>query len=232
MKSLSESFAEGKILLINKPYEWTSFDVVHKIRRTLQKKFGLKLKVGHGGTLDPLATGLLIVCTGKATKQLTAITAFDKEYTGTFYIGATTPSYDRETEIDKTFPAQNITEAMLHETTKSFIGNVKQTPPAFSAVKIGGKPSYKKARKGHAVELQSRDVRIDTFELTEIELPLVKFRVRCSKGVYIRSLAHDFGAALQSGAHLYDLCRTRIGDYRLEDAMELNDFITSLNPDN
>jgi len=218
----------GEILLVNKPYEWTSFDVVKKIRNTLQKKLNKKIKVGHAGTLDPLATGLLLICVGKATKNIELFTNLDKEYTGTMFIGATTPSYDLETNVTQTFPIENITPELIKEAAKKFLGETQQTPPVFSAVKIGGKPVYKKARKGHPVEMHPRTIRIDLFEITGIRLPLVKFRVRCSKGTYIRSLAHDFGKALGSGAYLYELCRTRIGNFSLNDAMELDEVIQQI----
>ncbi len=220
---------KGAMLLVNKPYEWTSFGVVKKIRYALEKKFNQKLKVGHAGTLDPLATGLLLIAVGKATKDIASFTNLDKEYTGTMFIGATTPSYDLETNVDQTFPVNHIRDELLHETTKSFLGETKQTPPIFSAVKIGGKPVYKKARKGHPVEIEPRNIRIDLFEITEIQMPLVKFRVKCGKGTYIRSLAHDFGKALGSGAYLHDLCRTGIGNFSLEKAMELNELIQQIN---
>ncbi|GIV32962.1 MAG: tRNA pseudouridine synthase B [Chitinophagales bacterium] len=230
-KGLQE-FVKGRIILVNKPLEWTSFDVVNKLRNVLQKKLNRKLKVGHGGTLDPLATGLLIVCTGKATRLLSDITHYDKEYTGTLILGATTPSYDRETPIDQTYPTEDLTEELLHQAARQFTGLILQVPPAFSAVKVNGVRAYKKARRGHTVEMEPREVRIDSFELTEIRLPEVKFRVCCAKGVYIRSLVHDFGKALGCGAYLHQLCRTRIGPYRLEDAADLNSIIRSLNPDN
>ncbi len=216
---------KGEILLVNKPYEWSSFDVVKKIRYTIQKKYGQKVKVGHAGTLDPLATGLLLICVGKATKRIDVFTNLDKEYTGTMFIGATTPSYDLETDIDKTFSTEHITPELLKETAMKFLGETQQVPPVFSAIKIGGKPVYKKARKGHHIEMQPRTVRIDLFEITAIEMPLMHFRVRCSKGTYIRSLVHDFGKALNSGAYMHGLCRTMIGEYPLNKAMELNDLI-------
>lgn len=222
-------FEKGELLLVNKPYEWTSFDVVKKIRYTIECKLGKKIKVGHAGTLDPLATGLLIICTGKATKEITGFLELDKEYTGTFYVGATTPSYDRETEENEQFPVSHIAAELLHEAAKQFIGTIKQTPPVFSAVKVGGKPVYKKARKGHEVELEPRTVSITGFELIKTEMPLVQFRVCCSKGTYIRSLANDFGKALGSGAYLHSLCRTRIGNFRLENATEISGLLQSVN---
>jgi len=220
---------KGEILLVNKPYEWSSFDVVKKIRYTIQKKYRMKLKVGHAGTLDPLATGLLLICVGKATKQIDTFTNLDKEYTGTMFIGASTPSFDLETDVDKRFPVEHVAPKLLNETAKKFLGETQQVPPVFSAIKIGGKPVYKKARKGHAIEMQPRPVRIDLFEITAIEMPLVQFRVRCSKGTYIRSLVHDFGKALDSGAYLHALCRTMIGEYALSKAVELNHLIQQIN---
>ncbi len=222
-------FQAGKILLVNKPYEWSSFDVVKKIKYALKKKFHEKIKIGHAGTLDPLATGLLLICTGKATKQLTAFQNLEKEYTGTMFIGASTPSYDLETAVDAQFPTEQITPELIRQTALQFLGETEQTPPVFSAVKVDGKRAYKKARKGHEVEIPSRKVRLDIFEITGIEMPFVHFHVRCSKGTYIRSLVHDFGKALGSGAYLHALCRTKIGDYAIENAAELNDLLTELN---
>lgn len=216
---------KGTVLLINKPYQWTSFDVVKKIRNILQKKLNRKIKVGHTGTLDPLATGLLLVCVGKATKDIAALTNLDKEYTGTMFIGATTPSYDLETSVDRTYPAGHVTPGLLHQTAGAFLGEIKQTPPIFSAVKVGGKPAYKKARKGRPVEIASRNVKIEVFDITDVQMPLVKFRIRCSKGTYIRSLVHDFGKALGSGAYLHELCRTRIGAFSLENAIGLKELL-------
>ncbi|HXH18913.1 MAG TPA: tRNA pseudouridine(55) synthase TruB [Chitinophagales bacterium] len=219
---------KGAVLLVNKPYEWTSFDVVKKIRNALQRKFNRKIKVGHAGTLDPLATGLLLICVGKATKAIESFTNLDKEYTGTMHLGATTPSFDLETPVDKNFPVEHITPELVRETTKKFLGESKQSPPVFSAVKVDGKPVYKKARKGHHVEIKPRNISIDLFEITDIQLPLVKFRVRCSKGTYIRSLVHDFGKALGSGAYLHDLCRIKIGEFSIEKAIELNELIQQI----
>jgi tRNA pseudouridine55 synthase len=213
-------FNEGTILLINKPYEWTSFDVVKKLRNVTGAK-----KVGHAGTLDPLATGLLIVCTGKFTKQISVIQNAEKEYTGTFFIGATTPSADRESEVNETFDTSRIPDEMIVNATKKFTGTIMQVPPLFSAVKVKGQRAYELARRGEAHELTAKSITIKEFEITEISLPLVKFRVVCSKGTYIRSLAVDFGLELSSGAYLYDLCRTRIGEYLLSDAMEMKDVM-------
>lgn len=222
-------FVSGARLLIDKPQDWTSFDVVNKIRYKLQKALGLKkLKVGHAGTLDPLATGLLIICTGRATKQLADLQNLSKSYTGTLRLGGTTPSYDAETEVDETFPYEHITPEMLEAARRSFLGSIQQIPPMFSAIKVDGQPLYKKARKGEKLEVQPRTVEIEAFELTRVELPEVDFRVDCSKGTYIRSLAYDFGRALDSGAYLTALRRTAIGPYRIEDAWQLEDFIEQL----
>ncbi len=213
-------YNEGTILLINKPYEWTSFDVVKKLRNVTRAK-----KVGHAGTLDPLATGLLIVCTGKFTKQISIIQDAEKEYTGAFFIGATTPSADRESEVSETFDTSGISDEMIVNATKKFIGTIMQVPPLFSAVKVKGQRAYELARRGEAHELTAKSITIKEFEITEINLPLVKFRVVCSKGTYIRSLAVDLGKELSSGAYLYDLCRTRIGEYQLCDAVEMKDVL-------
>lgn len=215
------NFAEGEVLLIDKPYEWTSFDVVNKIRNSLKP---LKLKVGHAGTLDPLATGLLIVCTGKRTKTIDELQAQDKEYTGTITLGATTPSYDLETEPDQFFDISHLTEEQLQEACKSFIGDIGQYPPPHSAIKVQGERLYEKARRGEEIELKLRNVTIFTFELTHIALPEVEFKVTCSKGTYIRSLAHDFGKILGAGSHLSKLRRTRSGDFHVNDAYDLLDL--------
>lgn len=215
-----EDFTNGKVLLIDKPLTWSSFQAVNKVKWALKKQLGLKkIKVGHAGTLDPLATGLLIICTGKFTKRITELQGMVKEYTGTFHIGATTPSYDLETEINQTFPTEHIDENLIHETVKQFLGEIDQKPPIFSAIKKDGKRLYEHARKGEEVEIKSRKVTIYEFEITRINLPEVDFRVVCSKGTYIRSLANDFGEALQSGGHLTVLRRTKIGDFSVEDAI-------------
>ena len=219
------NFTEGEMLLINKPLTWTSFDVVGKIRNTLKP---LKLKVGHAGTLDPLATGLLIICTGKLTKKIDEFQAQEKEYTGTFTLGATTPSYDLETEVDKKFPIDHITEEAIQAAIVQFCGQIAQFPPPHSAIKMGGERIYLKARRGETVELKARHVEIRVFEITRIALPEIDFRVVCSKGTYIRSLARDFGLELGSGAHLTALCRTRIGEYKLSDALSLEEFEKSV----
>jgi len=219
------NFPEGELLLINKPYEWTSFDVVGKIRNTLKP---LKLKVGHAGTLDPLATGLLIICTGKLTKQIDTFQAEEKEYTGTLVLGATTPSFDMETEVDAKFDIAGITEEQIYEATKPFIGDISQYPPAHSAVKVNGERLYVKARLGEEVELKKRFVTISEFEITRIALPEIDFRVVCSKGTYIRSLVSDFGKALNNGAYLSKLTRTRSGNFLLSNAFELKELIAYL----
>lgn len=226
------NFVDGEVLLIDKPYEWTSFDVVNKIRNSLKP---LKLKVGHAGTLDPLATGLLIVCTGKLTKTIDELQAQEKEYTGTFTLGSTTPSYDLETLPNQYFDIADLNEDQLHQASKLFIGELEQYPPAHSAVKVAGERLYEKARRGENVELKPRKVSIFAFELTRIQLPEVDFRVVCSKGTYIRSLAHDFGKALKNGAYLSKLRRTRSGQFRVVDAfdvLELSNHIRSLKESN
>ena len=217
---------EGKILLVDKPLTWSSFQAVNKLKYTLMRKYDLpkKFKIGHAGTLDPLATGLLIICTGKFTKRITEIQAQAKEYTGTITVGATTPSYDLETEIDATFPTEHITETLILETTKQFIGEINQKPPVFSAIKKDGKRLYEHARAGEEVIIEARKTTIHEFEITRINLPQIDFRVTCSKGTYIRSLAYDFGMALQSGGHLSALRRTKIGDYSVENGILPEDF--------
>ena len=220
-----QEFVEGQLLLVNKPYNWTSFDVVGKIRNSFKP---LKLKVGHAGTLDPLATGLLIICTGKMTKQIDTFQAEEKEYTGTMTLGATTPSYDMETEPDNKFDTSQLTEEQLRNNCRQFTGDIQQYPPAHSAIKIDGERLYEKARRGEEVELRLRSVTITEFELTRIELPEVDFRVVCSKGTYIRSLVNDFGAALHNGAYLSKLRRTRSGNFRVEDAWEVMELVTMI----
>jgi len=215
------NFAEGEVLLIDKPYEWTSFDVVNKVRNSLKP---LKLKVGHAGTLDPLATGLLIVCTGKLTKTIDSLQAQEKEYTGTIMLGATTPSYDRETEVDRIFDITHLTESQLHDACENFIGDIAQYPPPHSAIKVQGERLYEKARRGEEVALKHRHVTIFAFELTRIALPELDFRVRCSKGTYIRSLAHDFGKIVGVGAYLSELRRTKSGDFSVDDAYDVLDL--------
>lgn len=214
-------FEEGRVLLINKPIEWTSFDAVRKIRNLIRIK-----KVGHAGTLDPLATGLLIICTGKFTKKINEYMAKEKEYTGTFTLGAITPTYDLESGPTDFKPTNNITPEMIRETTINFTGDILQVPPAHSAIKIEGKRVYQLAREGKEVKLEPRPVTIKEFEITNINMPVVSFRVVCSTGTYIRSLAFDFGNALGCGAYLSSLCRTRIGEHKLEQAMSMEEFIS------
>ena len=223
-------FAAGTMLLVNKPLKWTSFDVVGKLRNALKRKYGNKIKVGHAGTLDPLATGLLIICTGKFTKQIDTYQAQEKEYTGTLMLGATTPTLDAEMEPDQLFPTDHITPDLLLTAAQTFIGEIEQVPPIYSALKIQGQTAYSAARKGIELEMKPRVVTISEFELTEFELPAVAFRVVCGKGTYIRSLARDLGKAVDSGAYLTSLCRTRIGEYKLTEAWEvpaLLEFITT-----
>ncbi len=220
-----EGFKEGQILLINKPLHWTSFDVVNKIRISLRNHLGIKkIKVGHAGTLDPLASGLVIVCTGKSTKKIEMLQGKEKEYIASVQVGATTPSQDLETEIDERFPWEHIAEASLEEVLKTFEGDVEQVPPVFSALKINGKKAYDLARKGEDIKMKSRIVNIREMELLESHLPDFKFRVTCSKGTYIRSLARDIGEKLNSGGHLTGLIRTRIGEFNIEDALEIEEF--------
>lgn len=222
----AEDFLEGQILLIDKPLTWSSFQAVNKLKYSLIRKYQLpkKFKIGHAGTLDPLATGLLIICTGKFTKKITEIQAQAKEYTGTITVGATTPSYDLETQVDATFPTEHITEALILETTKQFLGEIDQKPPVFSAIKKDGKRLYEHARAGEEVEIAFRKTTIYEFEITRIALPEIDFRVKCSKGTYIRSLAFDFGIALNSGGHLTALRRTKIGDYNVINGVSPEDF--------
>ena len=219
----AEDFLNGQIILIDKPLTWSSFQAVNKLKYILKRKYDLpkKFKIGHAGTLDPLATGLLIICTGKFTKSINEIQVQTKEYTGTITVGATTPSYDLETDIDFTFPTEHISEALILETTKQFIGEINQKPPVFSAIKKNGKRLYELARAGEEVEIAFRKTTIYKFEITRIELPEIDFRIACSKGTYIRSIAFDFGKALQSGGHLTKLRRTKIGDYLVENGLSI-----------
>ena len=212
-------FEAGEILLLDKPLTWTSFDLVKKVRNSLRIK-----KIGHAGTLDPLASGLLILCTGKSTKKIEEIQAQEKEYTGTITIGATTPSFDLETEVDSTCDIAHLTDADLLAAAQTFIGVIAQTPPIYSAVKVNGERAYKLARRGEEAEIKSKNIEIKSFELTRIELPAVDFKVVCSKGTYIRSLARDFGQKLGCGAYLSKLVRTRIGEHKLENAFSLEDI--------
>lgn len=225
-----EDFLEGQIILIDKPLTWSSFQAVNKLKYILKRKFDLpkKFKIGHAGTLDPLATGLLIICTGKYTKKITEIQAQAKEYTGTIKVGATTPSYDLETDVNETFPTEHITEALILETTKQFIGEIDQKPPVFSAIKKDGKRLYEHARAGEEIEIESRKTTIYEFEITRIALPEIDFRIKCSKGTYIRSLAYDFGNALNSGGHLTVLRRTKIGDYSVINGVLPEEFEKTL----
>ena len=225
MIASKENFLSGEIILIDKPLDWTSFQVVNKIRWIIKSTYGVKkIKVGHAGTLDPLATGLLIICTGKMTKSIEQFMGQEKEYTGTFTLGATTPSYDLETPINMEFPINHIDEEMLQATLSKFIGTIDQQPPVFSALKKDGKRLYEYAREGTQVEVPHRKVNVHDFNLTQIDLPNVDFRVSCSKGTYIRSLANDFGKALNSGAYLTGLRRTRIGDFNIEKALSIEGF--------
>jgi tRNA pseudouridine55 synthase len=225
-----EDYQNGQILLIDKPLNWSSFQAVNKIKYALINKVGLpkKFKIGHAGTLDPLASGLLIICTGKFTKTISELQGQAKEYKGTFFIGATTPSYDLETEIDNNFPISHIDESLIHETVKQFLGEIDQKPPIYSAIKKDGVRLYEHARAGEVIEIASRKTTIHEFEITRIALPEIDFRVVCSKGTYIRSLAFDFGKALNSGAYLTALRRTKIGDYHVENAVDVIQFEENL----
>ena len=218
-------FTEGAILLFDKPYRWTSFDVVNSVRYAIQKKLKIKgLKVGHAGTLDPLATGLLIVCTGTETKNIEAYQAMEKEYTGTFFLGATTPTFDLESEPSEFRELSNISSFQIEEAARSFLGVQQQVPPIFSAIKVDGKRAYEYARKNYDVIITPKTITIDAFEITRIELPEVDFRVVCSKGTYIRALARDFGEKLGCGAYLKALRRTRIGNFKVDDALDVIAF--------
>jgi tRNA pseudouridine55 synthase len=213
----TETDDTGKVLLINKPLRWTSFDVVNKLRFRLKIK-----KIGHAGTLDPLATGLLIICVGKMTKRIEEFMGLEKEYRGKFVLGKTTPSYDLETEVGEAKDISGLTDEMINDAVKPFMGTISQLPPLHSAIRIGGKRAYEFARKGTDIELKPREVRVDKFEITSITLPEVSFRIVCSKGTYIRSIARDFGNELKVGAYLSALCRTRIGPFLLSDALEVD----------
>ncbi len=218
------NFEEGQTILINKPPGWTSFDIVKKVGILLYKMNKKNIKVGHAGTLDPLATGLLIICTGKMTRRADEFQAYEKEYTGTIRLGAVTPSFDNETEISETFPTAHITEALIREAAQKLTGTHWQVPPVYSAKKVEGKRAYKLARKGRPAKMAPSEITITEFEITGIEMPIVSFRIVCSKGTYIRSVANDLGRLLASGACLNSLCRTRIGDFRIEDAVSIEDF--------
>ena len=229
MEFNKESLIEGEILLINKPLKWTSFQVVNKIRWLIKTKFNIKkIKVGHAGTLDPLADGLLIICTGKMTKKIDQFQNLDKIYTGNFFLGATTPSYDLETELDSVKPINNISEKLISKALKSFNGKITQTPPIFSAIKHKGKKLYEYARKGETVKIKEREVLIHEFIITKYQLPELSFLVKCSKGTYIRSLANDFGEKLECGAYLSKLTRTAIGNHLLENSISIEDFEKTL----
>ena len=222
LSNIENPYSAGNVLLIDKPLGWTSFQVVNKIRWLIKQQYNLKnIKVGHAGTLDPLATGLLIICTGKETKNIDSYQAQHKEYTGTITLGATTPSYDLETDIDGTFPIDHLTTALLEETTRQFTGDVLQKPPIYSAIKKDGKRLYELARAGETTEIKARAVYVSAFEITKITLPHIDFRIACSKGTYIRSLAHDYGAALHNGGHLSALRRTKIGSYHVDNALSM-----------
>ena len=218
------------ILTINKPLDWTSFAVVNKFKYFIKHNFPehKKIKIGHAGTLDPLATGVLIVCIGKATKGIDLLQNSLKEYTGTFYLGATTPSYDLETEVDSTFETDHITNEMIQETAKTFLGIQHQTPPLFSAKKINGERAYDIAREGRIIEMKSNEIEIHEIEITKIELPQIHFRILCSKGTYIRSIAYDFGKKLNSGAYLSSLCRTRSGEFGIENALNIDESLSKI----
>ena len=221
----AEEFLSGQIFLIEKPLGWTSFDLVKKVKNLIRTKYNLKkIKVGHAGTLDPLATGLLIICTGKFTKRISEIQEQAKVYTGEITLGGTTPSYDLETEIDATFETSHISNDLIHKTTPQFTGEIDQKPPIFSALKRGGERLYETARRGESIEIEARKVNVHSFEITVIKMPKISFEIMCSKGTYIRSIAHDFGVSLSSGSHLTKLCRTAIGNYKLQDALDIVDF--------
>ncbi len=223
------NFEQGEILLVNKPYKWTSFDVVNLVRNYIRKQLGIKkIKIGHAGTLDPLASGLLILCTGRMTKRVKEFMEFDKEYTGTFVLGATTPSFDLEKEIDFHYPWEHITKEEILAAVAKLTGSYDQLPPVYSAKKIKGKRAYDYARKDQEVVMQPKRITISAFEVQELNLPQVHFRVSCSKGTYIRALARDLGLALNTGAHLSALCRTRIGPYHLRDAFDIEDLKLAL----
>ena len=222
---MSFNFEQGEIILVDKPVKWTSFDVVNLVRNYIRKQLNIKkLKIGHAGTLDPLASGLLILCTGRMTKRIEEFKEFDKEYTGTFVLGATTPSFDLEKEIDFHFPWEHVTKEEILSAVKNFTGTFDQLPPVFSAKKIKGKRAYDYARRDQEVKMEPHRITISAFEVQEMKLPEIYFRVACSKGTYIRALARDLGKALNTGAHLSALCRTRIGPYYLRDAYSIEDL--------
>lgn len=233
---MSYHFYRGEILLIDKPLEWTSFQAVNKLKHAIKHHPSfihegqkIKPKIGHAGTLDPLATGLLIVCTGKKTKEINTFMGLTKEYTGSFFIGATTPCFDLEKPIDHTYPTEHITNKLILEIARSFVGTQEQVPPIFSAVMVNGKRAYTLARAGEEVELKAKPIEIFEFEITDIQMPSVHFRIVCSKGTYIRSIARDFGLALNSGAHLTSLRRTKIGEFDVKDAVSPEQFVAKIN---
>tara|TARA_B100001093_G_scaffold49683_1_gene42179 strand:+ start:9777 stop:10472 length:696 start_codon:yes stop_codon:yes gene_type:complete len=218
-------FLEGEVLLINKPLHWTSFQLVNKLRWLIKRKLGIKkIKVGHAGTLDPLATGLMIICTGKKTKEISQHQAAEKEYIATLKLGATTLSYDGETEENYFYPTKHISKELITKTSARFLGEIEQTPPIFSAIKVKGKKLYESARNGNKVEIKPRIIRINELEIINMDLPYIKLRISCSKGTYIRSLANDLGKAMNTGAWLCELQRTKIGSKTLKNAIEINDF--------
>jgi tRNA pseudouridine55 synthase len=226
---MSINIKEGELILIDKELNWTSFDVVNKIRYAIKKKFDIKkIKVGHAGTLDPLATGLLIICCGKMTKSINNFSAMNKTYSGKITIGSTTPSYDLETKPNVHYPIDHINEKLILKTAKKFVGKIFQTPPMFSAIKKDGVRLYNLARQGKEIKIDKREVLIDSFEITSFNLPEISFNVTCSKGTYIRSLAHDIGKELNSGAHLSELRRIKIGDYSVKDSVKVMDFIRGI----
>ena len=228
-----DNFQEGEVILINKPYTWSSFDIVRKLKYALKHNLGIKkIKVGHAGTLDPLATGLMIVCTGKETKNIESYQSQVKEYITTIKLGETTPTFDLESEVDKEYPYEHITLEMVEETLKKFTGSIFQTPPIHSAVKVNGKRAYELARKGKEVKLKAKSLVIDEFEIMDFKLPELKLRIVCSKGTYIRALARDIAEDLKSGGHLITLHRSKIGEYNNDSAIEVDDLIDLLGEDN
>ena len=223
-------YISGKVLLIDKPIKWTSFQVINKIRWLIKNKYSIKkIKVGHAGTLDPLATGLLIICTGKKTKEIAKFQNQTKEYSGEILLGSTTPSFDLETEFDNTYNTNHLTEKLILETTKKFLGKIQQKPPIYSAIKKDGKRLYESARKGIKIDIDSREIEIHKFLITKIDLPNIEFEVKCSKGTYIRSLANDFGVELKCGATLTSLKRTKIGEFDIKNSISIEDFTKNLN---
>jgi tRNA pseudouridine55 synthase len=225
----SEAFISGTVLCVDKPLLWTSFDIVKKLKRAIENQCKIKkLKVGHAGTLDPLADGLLIVCTGKKTKEISLIQDMEKTYSGTFVLGATTPSYDLETAIDQTFDISGITNEEIVAAAKKLTGEYEQMPPLFSAKKIDGQRAYDIARAGKTAELRPKLVKVSSFEITNIDLPKIQFRVSCSKGTYIRSMAHDLGKLLNSGAHLAQLRRESIGSYNVNSALTMDGWLDAI----